>query len=112
MSSFFSSVARVFCALKYAIGTTGFTVILRVTGRICAIFNELFALAKAKLKDPWQISEPRFTCGQERASLTLGTPAVESEADTDCVQEFGIPAPGTLILSFTHLASLRAESAS
>ena len=38
---------RAFCALKYAIGTTGFTVILQATGRICAIFNELFALTFA-----------------------------------------------------------------
>jgi len=38
---------RAFCALKYAIGTTGFTVILRATGCICAIFNELFALTFA-----------------------------------------------------------------
>jgi len=42
-----SSVARAFCAIKYAIGTTGFTVILRATGRICAIFNEIFALTFA-----------------------------------------------------------------
>ena len=35
---------RSFFALKYAIGTIGFTVILRATGRICAIFNEIFAL--------------------------------------------------------------------
>ena len=38
---------RSFFALKYAIGTTGFTVILRATGRICAIFNEIFALTFA-----------------------------------------------------------------
>ena len=36
-----------FFALKYAIGTTGFTVILRDTGRICTIFNEIFALTFA-----------------------------------------------------------------
>ena len=35
---------RAFFARKYALGTTGFTVILRATGRICAIFNEIFAL--------------------------------------------------------------------
>ena len=46
MSSFFY-FTRCF-ALKYAIGTTGFTVILRATGRICAIFNEIFALTFAK----------------------------------------------------------------
>ncbi|CAD7856073.1 MAG: hypothetical protein, partial [Olavius algarvensis Gamma 1 endosymbiont] len=33
--------------LKYAIGTTGFTMILRATGRICAIFNEIVALTFA-----------------------------------------------------------------
>jgi len=36
-----------FFVLKYAIGTTGFTVILRATGRICAIFNEIFSLTFA-----------------------------------------------------------------
>ena len=35
---------RAFFARKYALGTTGFTVILRATGHICAIFNETFAL--------------------------------------------------------------------
>jgi len=35
---------RAFFGRKYALGTTGFTVILRATGRICAIFNETFAL--------------------------------------------------------------------
>ena len=38
---------RAFCALRYAIGTTGFTVILRATGRSCTIFNEIFALTFA-----------------------------------------------------------------
>ena len=38
---------RAFFARKYALGTTGFTVILRATGRICAIFNETFALTFA-----------------------------------------------------------------
>ena len=38
---------RAFFARKYALGTTGFTVILRATGRICAIFNEIFALTFA-----------------------------------------------------------------
>ena len=37
---------RAFCALKYAIGTAGFTVILRATGRICAIFNEVLGNGK------------------------------------------------------------------
>ena len=38
---------RAFFALKYAVGTTGFTVILRATGRICALFNEIFVLTFA-----------------------------------------------------------------
>ena len=46
-NEFFLFFRRAFCALKYAIGTTGFTVILRATGRICAIFNEIFALTLA-----------------------------------------------------------------
>ena len=46
MSSFFSSGARSF-ALEYAIGTTGFTVVLRAAGRIWAIFSETFALTFA-----------------------------------------------------------------
>jgi len=43
-NEFFLFFRRAFFALKCAIGTTGFTVILRATGRICAIFNEIFAL--------------------------------------------------------------------
>jgi|GEM_PF-747069 len=43
MNSFFI-FRRAFFARKYALGATGFTVILRATGRICAIFNETFAL--------------------------------------------------------------------
>jgi len=46
-NEFFLFFRRAFFALKYAIGTTGFTVILRATGRICAIFNEIFALTFA-----------------------------------------------------------------
>ncbi|CAD7855327.1 MAG: hypothetical protein, partial [Olavius algarvensis Gamma 1 endosymbiont] len=38
---------RAFLELKYAIGTTGFTMILRATGRICAIFNEIVTLTFA-----------------------------------------------------------------
>jgi len=38
---------RAFFSCKYALGITGFTVILRATGRICAIFNEIFALTFA-----------------------------------------------------------------
>jgi len=38
---------RAFFGRKYALGTTGFTVILRATGRICAIFNEIFSLTFA-----------------------------------------------------------------
>ena len=39
-----SGIFRAFFARKYALGTTGFTVMLRATGRICAIFNEIFAI--------------------------------------------------------------------
>jgi len=46
-NEFFLFFHRAFFALKYAIGTTGFTVILRATGRIWAIFNQIFALTFA-----------------------------------------------------------------
>ena len=46
MNSFFI-FRREFFARKYALGATGFTVILRATGRTCAIFNETFALTFA-----------------------------------------------------------------
>ena len=46
-NEFFLFFHHAFFAFKYAIGTTDFTVILRATGRICAIFNEIFALTFA-----------------------------------------------------------------